>query len=100
MSVSLEDVHRVAHLARVEVKEGEAQKFADQLTNILSYVDRLQKVDTSAVQDSAVFSDMLPPDKDLSRHDDAAREQIIQGFPDRVTDLLRVPSVFPNRSAK
>jgi hypothetical protein len=27
------------------------------------------------------------------------RERIIQGFPDRLGDLLRVPSVFPHRKA-
>ncbi len=100
MSVSIEEVHRVAHLARIGVSDAEAPKFAEQLTSILSYVDRLQAVDTSSVKDGAVFTDMLPPDRDLPRHNDIEREQIIQGFPDRMADLLRVPSVFPNRSAK
>lgn len=100
MSVSIEEVHRVAHLARIGVSDAEAPKFAEQLSSILSYVDRLQAVDTSSVKDGAVFTDMLPPDKDLPRHSDIEREQIIQGFPDRMADLLRVPSVFPNRSAK
>lgn len=98
MSVSLEDIDRCAHLARIEVKEEEKPTFAKQLSNVVSYVDRLHDVDTSAVKDGAVFGDMLPPDQDLVRQNGDEREQIIQDFPDRLGDLLRVPSVFPNRT--
>ncbi len=98
MSVSLEDIDRCAHLARIQVTAEEKPVFAKQLSSIVSYIDRLQNVDTSDVKEAAVFGDMLPPDHDLPRQDGEEREQIIQDFPDRLGDLLRVPSVFPNRT--
>ena len=94
------DVQNIAHLSRIHLTDAEAERFGAQISSILSYVDRLQAVDTSAVEDRAVFGDMLPPDQDLPRQSDAEHEQIIQNFPDRLGDLLRVPSVFPNRSTK
>lgn len=98
MSVSPEEVGHVALLARISVDPAEQERYAQELTSILGYAARLQAVDTSAVEDGALFSDALAPDADLSRADAEIREQVVQGFPDRLADFLRVPSVFPRRS--
>lgn len=98
MSLSLEGVQHVAKLSRIHVEPADEARYAQEISAILEYVDRLQAVDTSEVHDQAVFSDQLPPDRDLPRLDEAVHEAIIQGFPDRVSDLLRVPGVFPKRS--
>lgn len=98
MSVSSEEIRRVADLARIHVSDADVERFTPQLSKVVDYIDRLQAVDVQGVQERAVFTDMLPPDRDLPRTDEAAHEQIIQDFPDRLGDLLRVPSVFPRRS--
>lgn len=97
MSASLEDVRRMAKLAAIALTEAEAERYARELSSILSYVDRLGRIDTSAVQEGSVFQESLTPDRDLVRHDPEARERVIQRFPDRVGDLLRVPGVFSHR---
>ena len=98
MPVSLEDVRQTARLARIGLTDATAVQYAEEPSAILGDVDRLQAVDASAAGAGPVFADGLPPDRDLARTDEAAREQIIQGFPDRLGDLLRVPSVFPGRA--
>jgi aspartyl-tRNA(Asn)/glutamyl-tRNA(Gln) amidotransferase subunit C len=98
MSVSSEEIRRVAQLARIHVSDADVERFTPQLSKIVDYVDRLQAIDVQGLKESAVFSDMLPPDRDLPRSDETEHEQIIQDFPDRLGDLLRVPSVFPRRS--
>ncbi len=97
MSASLDDVRRMAALANISLTAAEAQRYAQELSAILSYVDRLQQIDTSTVAEGSVFLESLPPDRDSVGHDPEVRERIIQLFPDRIGDLLRVPSVFPNR---
>ncbi len=97
MSASLDDVRRMAKLAHLSLKDADVERYAGEISAILSYVDRLQRVDTGAVEEGSVFAESLPPDRDSAGHDLEIRERIIQLFPDRVSEWLRVPSVFPNR---
>ena len=48
--LSLEDVARLARLARIEVREDEAEGLRGQLNGILSLVDQMRAVDTSGVE--------------------------------------------------
>ena len=49
MKISLEEVQYVARLARLELADDEAQEMAGQLDRILTYVDKLNELDTAAV---------------------------------------------------
>jgi aspartyl-tRNA(Asn)/glutamyl-tRNA(Gln) amidotransferase subunit C len=49
MSLTREEVQKIADLARLGLTEAELDKFAGQLTNILEYVDILSEVDTEGV---------------------------------------------------
>ena len=49
MSLSLDDVKRIANLARIEVGEHEAHTALTQLTGIFSLIQQMQAVDTSAI---------------------------------------------------
>ena len=47
--LSLEEVGRIARLARIEVREGEAERLRDQLNGILGLIDQMRAVDTAGV---------------------------------------------------
>ena len=47
--LSLEQVHRNAHLARLELAEGEAAAMQQQMNDILAMVDQMSAVDTTGV---------------------------------------------------
>ncbi len=47
--LSLEQVHRIAHLARLELAEGEAAAMQQQMNDILAMVDQMRAVDTTGV---------------------------------------------------
>ena len=49
MPLVLEDVKRVANLARIEVSEEEVRTTLDQLTGIFSLIEQMQEVDTSTI---------------------------------------------------
>ncbi|MFH1598481.1 MAG: Asp-tRNA(Asn)/Glu-tRNA(Gln) amidotransferase subunit GatC [Patescibacteria group bacterium] len=49
MKLSKEEVEHIANLARIELSEAEIKKFSQQLTEVLDYVDQLEKVDTKTV---------------------------------------------------
>lgn len=44
-----DQVRHIAKLARLNLKDEEVGKFSKELTSILSYVDRLQEVDTADI---------------------------------------------------
>lgn len=97
MSYSRSTIEELARLTRIQISPEEADRLTHQIGAILAYVDRLQQVDTSSVQDGPVFQDALAPDRDLVRQEDEVTERLIQAFPDRVGNTLRVPAVFHDR---
>ena len=50
MSVDLQTVKRVAHLARIAVSEDDAERMTGQLNAILGFVEQLNEVDVSGVE--------------------------------------------------
>ncbi|MDR9387410.1 MAG: Asp-tRNA(Asn)/Glu-tRNA(Gln) amidotransferase subunit GatC [Balneolaceae bacterium] len=94
MSVTLEDVHYIAKLARLELTQDEAIQTQEDLNKILSYMDELNQVDTSGVEPLEHvfdFETRLRPDTPESPvpHDDALRDA-----PDADSDYIRVPKVI------
>ncbi|MGF7157716.1 Asp-tRNA(Asn)/Glu-tRNA(Gln) amidotransferase subunit GatC [Bartonella heixiaziensis] len=50
MSVDQETVKRVAHLARIAIQDGEAERIAKELNVILGFVEQLSEVDVSGIE--------------------------------------------------
>lgn len=48
--LSLEEVTRIAWLARIEVREAEAERLRDELNGILGLIDQMRSVDTAGVE--------------------------------------------------
>jgi aspartyl-tRNA(Asn)/glutamyl-tRNA(Gln) amidotransferase subunit C len=49
MALSIEDVKRVAHLARIEVTPDEAQDVLKKLTGIFGLIEDMRRVDTAGI---------------------------------------------------
>lgn len=49
MSITLDEVKKIAHLARLEFSEDEIKTYTKELSKILDYFKELQEVDTSSV---------------------------------------------------
>ena len=49
MSLSSDEVRKIAHLARLAVTDEQVEGYAGELSNILDFVDRMNAVDTSGV---------------------------------------------------
>jgi aspartyl-tRNA(Asn)/glutamyl-tRNA(Gln) amidotransferase subunit C len=53
MSLTKEQIQHIAQLARLELSKAELEKYGDQLSGILNYVDQLQEVNTEGVEPTA-----------------------------------------------
>ena len=65
MSLSLEQVRRVAQLARIEISDAEAQSTLGHLNGIFSLIEQMQAEDTCGVEPMAHAQDLaqrLRPD--------------------------------------
>ena len=59
MSLSLDDVKRVANLARIEVSEDEAYIALTQLSDIFGLIQQMQAVNTSAIKPMSHAQDVM-----------------------------------------
>jgi aspartyl-tRNA(Asn)/glutamyl-tRNA(Gln) amidotransferase subunit C len=50
MALKLDDVKRVAHLARVAIDEAEAQAVLSQMNDVFGLIEQMQAVDTRGVE--------------------------------------------------
>jgi aspartyl-tRNA(Asn)/glutamyl-tRNA(Gln) amidotransferase subunit C len=58
MSLTLEQVKRIAHLARIEISDGEALTTQGHLNGIFQLIEEMQAVDTRGVEPMAHAQDV------------------------------------------
>jgi aspartyl-tRNA(Asn)/glutamyl-tRNA(Gln) amidotransferase subunit C len=104
MSVSEQDVDRVAELANLELTSGEKAQMLRDLNSVLGYFAQLNELDTSSVPPMAQVAGQLTEGsaaETVARHlrpDEIApslsREQVMACAPDTDGVFFRVPKVI------
>ena len=61
MALTLADVHRIAHLARIEIDEVAAREVHGKLEAIFAMINELQAVDTTGIQPMSHAQDVMLP---------------------------------------
>ena len=64
MTLSITDVQRIAHLARIEIDSGQAEDVRAKLDAIFGMIDELNAVDTTGVLPMAHAQDVTLPLRD------------------------------------
>lgn len=59
MALTLDDVKRVAHLARLAVDEREAQTVLERLTGVFGLIEEMQAVDTRGIEPMSHALDLV-----------------------------------------
>ncbi|MCG8642088.1 MAG: Asp-tRNA(Asn)/Glu-tRNA(Gln) amidotransferase subunit GatC [Desulfobacterales bacterium] len=66
MIISRDEVRKIAHLARLEIDDSQTDKMAEQLSDILGYIDKLKDVNVEGVElasDAAFMNNVLREDE-------------------------------------
>jgi aspartyl-tRNA(Asn)/glutamyl-tRNA(Gln) amidotransferase subunit C len=97
MKISREDVLKVAALANLELTDAEVETYRGQLDDILTYIDKLNEIDTSNVEPmtqvlAASTDDSALRDDVILRAD--VISDVLQGAPDPAPMYFRVPRVI------
>lgn len=94
MKITRQEVEHVAHLARLTLTETELVKMTGQLDNILSYVAKLDELDTSQViPTSHVFSISNAFREDKEKRSLSQPEALKNG-PQHDTQMFQVPKII------
>jgi len=94
MPLSLQEVQRIAELARIGVSDAEARAVQSQLNDIFELIGRMQKVDTEGVEPMSHGQDLeLRLREDIVTERDQ-REQFLSLAPEREQGLYLVPKVI------
>lgn len=94
MKITMQEVEHVARLARLELTPEEKERMLAQLDSILSYIDTLNELDTTAVEPT---SHVLPM-TNVFREDEVtpslSQEAVLANAPDRSDLFFRVPRIL------
>ena len=93
MSLSLQDVKKIAKLARIKMAEEEIEKYQGELNKIFNWIEQLSEVNTNDVKPmySVVDQPLLLRKDDVT--DGGIRDKVLQNAPDSKYGFLTVPKV-------
>ena len=94
MSLTLEQVRRVAHLARIEVSDAEAQTTLGHLNGIFTLIEDMQAVDTGGIEPMAHAQDLAQRLRDDRVTEENRRDAFQAVAPETEAGLYLVPKVI------
>lgn len=95
MKLPKTEVEHIARLARVELLESEKQKYADQLSAILDYVEELKKLDIKDVPDVGQITGLTNRlARDEIKGCELSRDELLKNAPLTERGYIKVKSVF------
>ncbi len=93
MSVTLKDLDKIAHLARLSLKEEEKEKFLGQVNQILQYMEKLNEVDTNGVEPLSHSMDLINVMRDDEKKESLPQQKALENAPQKSDEFFRVPKV-------
>ncbi len=95
MEIDKSTVEKIAHLARLELTDAEKETMQHDLSEILTFMEKLNEIDTSKVAPLIYMNET----ENIFRKDIAeqhyTREEILKNAPDKTDAFFKVPSVMP-----
>ena len=97
-TIDSKTVKHVAHLARLELDDKELVQYSGQLAAILSYISKLNEIDTKGVHPT---SHALPTLKNVFRRDSLKpslqTDDVLKNAPSKDGDFFKVPQIIEGK---
>lgn len=94
MSLSVEEVRRIAALARIELAESDTDATCDKLNGIFGLIEQMQAVDTGGVEPMSHPQDVAQRLRDDVATEPNRREEFQRIAPQTEAGLYLVPKVI------
>ena len=93
MALDQSTVRRIATLARIRVADGDLDRLAGELSNIMGWIEQLAEVDTAGVEPmTSVAAALLPMRTDVVS-DGGCADKVLANAPERQDAFFAVPKV-------
>ncbi len=94
MRLTPEDVRHVAELAKLSLTDEEVVEYAEQLSDILAYAERLSEVDTSGIPPTPFVLPLASVMREDEPEPGLTNEEALANAPDAADGFFRVKAVF------
>ncbi|PLX67367.1 MAG: Asp-tRNA(Asn)/Glu-tRNA(Gln) amidotransferase GatCAB subunit C [Denitrovibrio sp.] len=93
-TISINDVHHIATLARLKFEETEAEKIKDDLNSILGYMEKLNELDTTNVKPTSHTLDIFTVTRPDETRPSLSNEEALANAPQAENAHFKVPKVI------
>ena len=97
MTISKQDVEHVAKLARLEITETEKDAFSQQLSSILTYVEKLKTLNTKGVEPTATILEQVNVFREDKARPSLPLEKALANAPEQSGGFFVVPKIIEER---
>ncbi|MBI4401113.1 MAG: Asp-tRNA(Asn)/Glu-tRNA(Gln) amidotransferase subunit GatC [Nitrospirae bacterium] len=97
MKISKEEVEHVAKLARLEITEAEKEVFSKQLSDILTFMDKLKTLNTEGVEPTATVLEQTNVFREDKSRASLPVEKALANAPESEAGHFRVPKILEER---
>jgi aspartyl-tRNA(Asn)/glutamyl-tRNA(Gln) amidotransferase subunit C len=95
MKVDHNTVDKIAHLARLEVYEHEQEELIGDMNKILSFMEKLNELDTTGIEPLVYMSEAVNVMRDDIVKAETSHEDALLNAPSRDDNYFRVSKVIP-----
>jgi aspartyl-tRNA(Asn)/glutamyl-tRNA(Gln) amidotransferase subunit C len=93
IKIDLKVVQNIAKLSRLKIEEGQAQEFADQLTKIMGFFDKISTLSTEGIEPLITPTEIENFWREDKNEDNFSSEEMVANAPSRQGSLFKVPPV-------
>ena len=97
MKLTKEQVEHIATLARLRLTEEEKEKYSEQLSAILDYMEKLSTVDTADIEPTSQVTGLT----NIMREDDVIEsgisQELVDCAPAHGSGYVKIPKIFENK---
>jgi len=94
MSIDKDTVKHISKLARISLKEKKIDSLSKDLTSIMKFIEKLNKLNTDKINPlTSIIDASLKPRKDEVK-DGKIRDQILKNSPEQNEEFFVVPKVI------
>lgn len=94
MKIDTETVDKIAHLARLEFEKEAKENIINDMNNMLSFIDKLNELDTSNVEPLVYMSDEVNVLRDDEVIHTITQQEGLKNAPKKDSDYFKVPKVI------
>jgi aspartyl-tRNA(Asn)/glutamyl-tRNA(Gln) amidotransferase subunit C len=94
MALQRDDVAKIARLSRIAMSDEELDRFAEQLSRIVTYFDKLNELDTADVEPLSHALPVANVFRDDEPQPSLPPEAAVANAPDRSGTMFKVPRVL------